>query len=798
MNKKKNKTTHSKTNTKNNINVKNTVSEMQNKTKAYDEYMKFYKDNFLKVDDEYVNLKNYLKNYNITPNSYERRLIYIYLAYYFNFDTVNTITSIFKIKSLISKTKDDKDTTVDTIFGFGFYDIRKNEKYHNIRTKLYNTDKNIIPKFIIINGGYDSRDGEYRNGLITHQSIDLIQSPVFEKYHLSELLYDIKNYIKQKLYIRGMGVYEDFFYPSEDVQMSVNYKDSYENIERVYIYFSFAWFKFFNDKKLDIIPNHLNKKYIELFTNNETFMKEDESFFNSLCNKYSKKSFIIFRYTLNNFINFHFKKDDQIEIILQYNIKYGQKLIPLSISEVSNPFSIIKKPWREYLISLRLSDYVLNNVSPGFAITNTWFYIKNSRKGLFDNEIQYDKLERSEIVEQISILLKRAQKYASENEYNKYTKSNKKIIKSFVVNKFKTLAEKINDPIVYANDEILMSNVALNIISEYVGRTFYDMVILSQKSLYYNELLGNPFGNFENNYFKKYMFEICYNILCLNQKGGIIHGDLHLNNVTGKPSKYNVDYTNLKTLYIIDNENYYLMPNNNYNICIIDFSRSVISPDKINLYIDESLPKSFNSYNNLEKIQKDQIERLINIYTNYTNSSTNIDELRFVFSTKFEAVFKLLTVVDIYGFTKKLATMFSMKNVKTNNKCITFINTINSDCKIFLYEYMNKLILDNNFSSEILEMDYPLKSIIQKNFMSFRLSKSDHIKYDISDIFNMGNELKYSSNILEKYAPFMTLSASEKTLNECISLRKDYEKLKKDNMSMINFIANRQYHKKIS
>lgn len=794
MNKKKNKPTHSKTSMNKSSIVKNVINKPINKTKAYNEYMKFYKDNFLEVDDEYVNLKNYLKNYNSTPNSYERRIIYIYLAYYFNFDTVNTITSIFKIKSLMSEPNND---SVDIIFGFGFYDVRKNAKFHNIMTKLYNTDKNIIPKFIIINGGYDSRDGEYRNGLITQQSIDLIQSPVFEKYHLNELLYDIKNYIKKKMNARSMGVYEDFFYPSDDIQMSVNYKDSYENIDRVYIYFAFAWFKFFNDKKLDIIPNHLNKKYIDLFINNETYMKEDESFFNNLCNKYSKKSFIIFRYLLNNFINFWIDKDDKIETILQYNIKYGQKLIPLSISEVSNPFSIIKKPWREYLISLRLSDYVLNNVSPGFAITNTWFYIKNSRKGLFDNEIQYDKLERSEIVEQISILLKRAQKYASDNEYNKYAKSNKKIIKSFVVNKFKTLAEKINDPIVYANDEILMSNVALNIISEYVGRTFYDMVILSQKSSYYNKLLGNPFVEFENGYFKKYMFEICYNILCLNKKGGIIHGDLHLNNVTGKPSKYNVDSNNLKTLYVIDNDNYYLMPNNNYNICIIDFSRSVISPKKLNLYFDESLPKSFNSYNNLEKIQKDQIERLINIYNNYTNNSTNIDELRFVFSTKFEAVFKLLTVVDIYGFTKKLATMFSMPNVKINNKCIKFINKINDDCKIFLYEYMNKLILDNNFSSEILKMEYPLKTIIQKNFMTFHLSKSDPIKCEISDIFNIDNELKYSSNILEKYAPFMTLSASEKTLTKCISIRKDYEKLKKDNMTMINFIANRQYNKKI-
>lgn len=792
MNKKKNIDKLSKTNkSKKNTNNKSKKEDIA-LSDVYINYIKFYKDNFLNISDEYINLKKYINEKDMKPNSYDRRLIYIYSSYYFNFDTVNTITSIFKIKSLLPSTK---DKSIDVIFGFGFYDTRKNEKFHTIMTRSYNTDKNIIPKFIIINGGYDSKDGEYRNGLLSFHSLDMIQSPLFEKYHLNELLLDIKNYLKDKLKDRFLGLYEDFFYPNEDIQMSVNYKDSYENIDRLYIYFSFAWFKFFNDRKLDIIPNHLGKKYIELFTGNKDHLKEDEEFFNSICNKYESKSIMSIRYALNNFINYYFMNENAIDIVLQLNIKFGQKLIPLSLSEVSNPFSIVKKPWREYLISLKLSDYVLNNISPGFAITNNWFYIKNSRKGLFDNEIQYDKLERSEIVEQISTLLKRAQKYASDNEYNKYTSSNKKIIKSFVINKFKKLAEKINDPIVYANDEILMSNVALNIISEYVGRTFYDMIILSQKSVYYNNLLGNPFGNFDNEYFKKYIFDICYNILCLNQRAGIIHGDLHLNNVTGKPSNYNnskVD--NLQKLYIIDDDNYYLTPDNNYDICIIDFSRSIISPDKINLYVDDSLPNSFEINNNIEHIQRDQITRLISIYINYSNTATNIDELNFIFSTKFEAVFKLLTVVDIYGFTKKLLTLFKMNNINVSKKCIDFVNIINSDCKVFLYEYMNKLILDNDFSTKVINMEYPLKTIIKKNFSSFHMPKTGNIK-NISDIFNINNDLKYSINKLDKFSPFMLYNRNKEDIDLCVKNRKEYEKQKRNNMKIINFIANRQIQK---
>ena len=333
-----------------NINNKDDVKEKSTERKkvkidktsrAYIEYMKFYKNNFLEVDSEYVNLTNYFKNFDTLPSSYERRIIYIYLAYYFNFDTVNTITSIFKAKSL-EKTS-NMSNAFDVIFGFGFYDIPKNEKFHNIIIKGRDYSKNIIPKFVIINGGYDSKDGEYRNGLITHQSMDLLQSPALEKYHLNELLIDMKKYMKDKLHERKIGIYEDFFYPSEDIQMSVNYKDSYENIDRIYIYFAFAWFKFFNDRTLNITPNHLNTKYINLFIQNEKHMKEDEIFFNNLSVKYSKKAFTILRYALNNFINYYFHTEDELDKLLHYNIKYGQKLIPLSVSEIAHPFSIMKK-----------------------------------------------------------------------------------------------------------------------------------------------------------------------------------------------------------------------------------------------------------------------------------------------------------------------------------------------------------------------------------------------------------------------------------------------------------------------
>jgi hypothetical protein len=57
--------------------------------------------------------------------------------------------------------------------------------------------------------------------------------------------------------------------------------------------------------------------------------------------------------------------------------------------------------------------------------------------------------------------------------------------------------------------------------------------------------------------FKKYIFQLCYNIYCFNEKLNIIHGDLHMNNITLNPSFYKKNVKipeNPKILYIINPE----------------------------------------------------------------------------------------------------------------------------------------------------------------------------------------------------------------------------------------------------
>ena len=354
-----------------------------------------------------------------------------------------------------------------------------------------------------------------------------------------------------------------------------------------------------------------------------------------------------------------------------------------------------------------------------------------------------------------------------------------------------------------------MSNVALCIISEYVGRTIMDVISLSKSSTYYNSLIGQPFTQPGYKYFSKYMFEICYNLYCMNSIGGIIHGDLHLNNATLNPLTYKnnrnvLDVLKPTVLYVLgDEKEQYAFSTCGYHTCIIDFSRSIILPEKIEQLHDASLPKSYSIIKNLKKYQEYQVESLLNLYIHFT-SDINRDELRILFKNHFEAVFKLLSATDIFGFTNKLLTVFNLKDktiVTPYNKCIELLEKINKYAEQYLTVEMNKLIMDKYYEKNILEMDWPILTIIQNCFCDFLV---DNTKIGtIVDVYNINNEIKFSLNKLDNY-PHTILTPKEiikdkiipdKNVKNFIVARKEFETLKNSRMKTVNFIATRQKQK---
>ena len=88
-----------------------------------------------------------------------------------------------------------------------------------------------------------------------------------------------------------------------------------------------------------------------------------------------------------------------------------------------------------------------------------------------------------------------------------------------------------------------------------------------------------------------------------------------------------MDVENPEIMYVVKDDEY-IFPTLDYNICLIDFSRSIILPDKIQDLRNSSLQKSHEIKSNVNEIHMEQSERLLKLYLKFTDDSrSNEDEL---------------------------------------------------------------------------------------------------------------------------------------------------------------------------
>jgi len=295
----------------------------------------------------------------------------------------------------------------------------------------------------------------------------------------------------------------------------------------------------------------------------------------------------------------------------------------------------------------------------------------------------------------------------------------------------------------------------------------------------------------------------------MNYRAGLLHGDLHLNNATLNHTLYKKpkEYESSSVLYIVGEtlDDQFIFPTMSHNLCLIDFSRSIILPDRIEQYNDISLPKSYSIINKFKEFQEDQIDRLLQLYMHYTSDAHNIDDLRIIFRNKFEAVFKLLTTTDLYGFTHKLLAVFNINDmyVKPHSSTISFVKKINSMAYSYITEEMNKLITDPSYEGVVNDMDWPLYTIIKNCFSGFLVDRIEKI----TDVFNINNKLTFSLSKFDKFPNNITnpkdiVNGKEVATNNEFYVkmkkrREIFEKEKHENLKIVNYIAVRQKDKHV-
>lgn len=730
---------------------------------------------------------------NIYAGSIKRMMKISTLKYAYNYNTMDMIVIVMKLYDYNLK----KSVNYGTLFVELVDDMIPSQKSlipNNIYGKCAFTYFSASPSHI-------SCDGEYRSTFSSYNSITRV------KQTYPDIWNEVEEFVTRIRTRRNWSLYTSYFYPkleqeerNNDVEYAVKNELATLNLLVV------SWFLAIFKAMFNITENHINPDFKEIILGHE---EDDIKFLEALIKKYGSDRVEVFKEELL-YVPVSFQG------ISHVNINCGYKMIPLNIKEVQDPINMRYKPWREYYASMKCNDLVVNSISPSFPIILDWFYIKNSRKGLYDNKSQYDRLKNSELAKDILHILYEAQRstyFATEStSMLKTTDQQKKWISA----KFKKLSAKIDEPINYSIEEIIMSEVTLAFANEHIGRTIADSMSLLATSKVYSQMLGHPFKDIGYDYFAKYMFEICYGLLCANTHLGIIHGDFHLNNATiGRlyyPSKEAVINKNKenRVVYVLDDEFQFMFPTNGFFGCVIDLSRCIINPNKIDLFKDSSLPATQKIIKDEKHFRNTEMHALLHLYLQmFPSKLRQKEELVVLFKNHMDEVFKLLTCIDVYMFSIRLSRVLNQTNHPIYKRAIELVEKINRLAESYIATDMNHLMNEPaSYSTKIADSEWPIMTILKKCFPEYNDGKIFKTPGTIVDTYIYNNKIKYSLSKYEKFPDLLKyakyINPQKNTVGEIqfvTDKRKDnrteYEKQKQRNLDMVSYIATRHSQKTV-
>ena len=733
----------------------------------------------IKKSKKWVN-ENFIKN---TPNitfaktNYDEGGILRYnslriIKFYNTLDIHKNILVIFKLKSLTL----NKEINYGTLF-CGYYndELATDKKNAGINRII---DNGLVLKYINTSSSFISCDGEYKTRLLDYKLL------YKTKKEYPELWDELESYINIIIKKRSWSIYPIYYeYEIKKYNINDNLENAIKNAMLPKTLLIIMWFHTICNEMINITETHINENVKEILL---FYKDEDINFIKKLIKKYGGE--LIEKFRINTSIN-----------IIEYGetkryYQLGFKMIPLNIKEVQDPLRLRYKSWREILISNKCNDLIANQIAPGFSILADWIYVRNTNKNLFDNKSQYEKIRHSELARDIIRSLYEAQRgtYLVTSGMIGNDVTNR--VKQWLNSKFKKLSDKIDEPIKYSVEELVISDITLLYISEFVGKTYADIIEITGRSKEYNELVGDPFNDY--NIFAKYMFELCYNLLVINTKLGIIHGDLHLNNAT---IGYLYDVTAInKVAYEIDD--IYVFPNNGYFSCLIDFSRSIINPEKADNLADLSIPTSFKPIKNYDKFANAEITSLLNLYILlFPNKEKQREELIVLCKNHYNEVFKLLTCIDVYMFTLRLIKYLQQKETKINKKCMELLERINRMSESFIATDMNNLLNDTeNYVEQIKKMDWPISQIIKKCFGEFVNGAAYKNIGVVTDAYSMKNDMIKSVSKYDLFPDIMKefkYYEGDKLLDfkEATEVRKnkryDYENRRLENLDYLKDLS---------
>jgi hypothetical protein len=709
--------------------------------------------------------------------------------YAFTYNTMDTIVIVMKLHSGSQKL----ETNYGVLFGEILENIPKLQ-----RASIDQAASGIVGfTFYSASPSYVSCDGEYRSRFSRYGSL------LLAKDNYPGLWNELEEYILRVKTRRQWSFYTSYFYPKlEEEKQSLAIESAVRSQFAPVTILVITWFHTIFEAMLGLTKTHVNDTFKKIFLQHEA---EDITFLKEVIEKFGAEMIEEFKLAVSTSRRSAFSGNAHVHC--------GYKMIPLNYREVQDPMNMRYKPWREYFISAKCGDLVINHIAPGFPVLLDWFYIKNSRKGLYDNKSQYERMKNSELAKEIAHILFEAQRntyFAAENitEIPKTSKD----VKKWISSKFKKLSVKIEDALDYSTEDIIMSEVTLAFATEHIGRTVADVLVLLTASKTFSRMLGDPLRDAGYDHFAKYMFDICYSLYCANSKLGLIHGDLHLNNATigafytPRPE----DTKNAKTwrtIYRLDDEHQYVFPNNGYYGALIDFSRGIINYEKLEVFRDQSLPATQRVVKDETQFRLMESHALLSLYLQmFPGKLRQREELVVLFKNHFQAVFRLLTCIDLYMFSIRMVRGLAQIKAPVGKRATALVQKINRKAEQYVASEMNHLLAETEPYAKIVEeRPWPIATIIHECFAEYNGGECLKGPGAISDVYNYENELTDSlakfdtfptmfkeSKFIDDDGKVHTVTAAERARKEH---RGEYERIKEENLAMVHYIASRHSQK---
>lgn len=679
---------------------------------------------------DWVNSKIKNINLHLTKGSYTRLESLWYMLFEIQpfHDDAYTCT-VFSLK----KTGSDKPTNYAYL-----YSLVSEYKYFTMPHKYFCTGPNLT-----------SSDGEYRNRFTNISTINHVKL-----YH-ADMWDEVEEYLSNRPKVKFT---QNYYLPHKIEEIHVkNFKDDIDAHRYAMQLYVIAWLS-----QGLISYFKLQNKQVDSIYNNNMFDSSDNKFIAHLIEIYGVDKLKLF-YWESGYIHAPITHKP-VAPEFRYNPTLGQKIIPLRDEDSKYVGNLKFVPWREFYISERVSDLFINLVCPGVSVTHDWFYINSVDKNMFSNPKLYERMEISDNTKEVVNKLKKA---SSSVYYNMDLGSEG--------------VDRLSKKFGLKEDELIMSDCGIVLISEYVGRTVND-IAESLKSDEYNKSVGSMFSKPDE--FTKYMFDVTYALLCMNSRIGIIHGDLHLNNTTIQHMSKSYIHEDVHTikkhkfvLYIIEKDMFVFKDTGKLGT-VIDFSRGFIVPPE--------------EERELKELQSNRIiDYYKQLFPEFTKSFG--DKLKIKLTNDFEHVYKIFSAIDMYIHTDRLIK-FTKKYtlLQTHKKVTELIVKINNITRYYLKDVMSKILTKD---LDISSIKYPNYDILIKCFADNILTpdQMEDTTMEIDDIFFYKNKLRYSISRYDKLPPRVKFARLKKPGSDAF-VDITHTHIKRDKLQ--RYYANREKQKK--